>query len=159
LLSRVPSPFARLIWEAMMIRNAEVGVPIPRLLEEPPLPGTFAVRFRQPAWFAAADTVFSAFVDAGDLGAAAEALEAFSGRNREWSSSMSLGFESLLHARLLSARNENHERESAQALEQFQSIRAPWWEAKTLRLIGRDGEAAELEERLGVRQVEGRRGA
>jgi hypothetical protein len=114
------------------------------------LPGTFAVRFRQPAWFAGAEIVFSALLAAHDLEAAVEALEAFSGRNREWSSAMSLGFESLLRAKLTAARNEDHGPDTLRALEHFQTIRAPWWEAKALRLAGRDGEASVIEERLGV---------
>ena len=155
--ARLPkSPFALLMFDAFELRMADVGLKVDcRVDVEARIQG-FGILFRQPAWFAGAETVFGEMLALRELEAAADALSAFAERNQEWSSKMSLGYESLLRARLLAARAEPYEVAAAGALELFRSVPASWWETKALRLLGRDEEAEPIERSLGIARPPGR---
>jgi hypothetical protein len=62
----------------------------------------------------------------------------------------------LLTAKLLAARGDDPREEARRALAGFREARAPWWVAKTLRLLGTPEAAAQAEQielALGVRDV------
>ncbi len=148
---RLPrSPFGLMMFDAFELRMADVGLPVQVQLDVEARVHAFAIPLRQPAWFAGAETLFDAFLDRHEHDAAARALELLAGRNREWSSAMSLGVESLLRTRLLAARGKAHADEAGRALELFRAVPAPWWETKALRLLGRGEEAERIERRLGI---------
>ncbi|MBD0329751.1 MAG: hypothetical protein ICV64_06575, partial [Thermoleophilia bacterium] len=148
---RLPqSPFGLMNFDAFDLRMADVGLPVEFRLDVDARVPAFAIPFRQPAWFAAAETLFGAFLELGELDAAARAVELLAGRNRDWSSRMSRGFESYLRAWLVAARGGDPRTEATRALELLRAVPAPWWEAKALRLLGRDEEAEPIDRGLGV---------
>ena len=57
---------------------------------------------------------------------------------------------SLLRAKWLAASGRDPADEARRALAGFRESRAPWWTAKSLRLLGEAEEAREIERALGI---------
>ena len=108
-----------------------------------------------PSWYAAAETVVASWLRAGSLGRASEALrrvDADLARTAD-PAPLCLGVGALLDARLKLASGAagNNALESLpRAEDAFRRAGAPWWLARTLRLLEERGGAAELAAEAGA---------
>ncbi len=102
-----------------------------------------------PSWFASAEEAFLAWIEAGRLDDARAGLALYERGVDATYSDLARGFAALLHARL-----DDGPSYAEQALGLFTSARAPWWQAKALRLLGRDAMAARVETQLEITPTE-----
>jgi class 3 adenylate cyclase/tetratricopeptide (TPR) repeat protein len=155
------SPFRRLMHTGIDLRLTAAGF---RNFEAPPAEELLPVWNETqglPSVWDAADTVAQAWLDRGDIAAVRLWLEAMA----KWhahpmTSRLGRGVHGLIAARL--ATSENHPEEASRgaerALDAFRGIRAPWWMAKAIRLLGSADaadtqtlkEAEEIERSLGI---------
>jgi hypothetical protein len=149
---------------AMDLHFGQAGLLEPYVPEPDSLVHSFDVTFRNPSWLAAAETLFEAWLDAGEVVSARASLERFAAKNRQWSSFLSRGVEDLLFSRLLVAEDTSVQMAVAatgRALKSFRHAKAPWWIAKGIRLLDSlaqapshlIGEAADIEQRLELRET------
>src|SRR3954468_2403092 len=109
-----------------------------------------------PSWLAAVETVVGCWLAAGELDGVDAALERMRGSfTRSPPTNLALSTEALLRARLLARRGSIAE--AIAAAQSARDVRAPWWRAKAVRLVGELAgdedalrEAQELENRLGL---------
>jgi class 3 adenylate cyclase/tetratricopeptide (TPR) repeat protein len=149
-----PSPYALVIGAARQLEIASAG------LRESFVPAveerirSFELPYSSPSWLAALETVFDAWLAAGEVEGAAGALE----RMRITASqpeiaTLARATFALLCGKLVAARGEDPSDEARRALAGFRTSQAPWWIAKALRLIATPetvGEAIEIEAALGI---------
>ncbi|MHB8512010.1 MAG: hypothetical protein ACYDCC_07480 [Actinomycetota bacterium] len=137
-----PNTYRRLLDAAISIRfnNGATSA-----LDDDELLGAMSGAAAMPHWLAAIETVIERWISHGDLGVAERALERLASSHRSGSASgLGACIEALLRARLLNAEGALKRGVAAQAwtaLEGFSRIGAPWWIAKSIRVIGRAGEA------------------
>jgi tetratricopeptide (TPR) repeat protein len=154
------SYYARIVATATHLHFAAFGLEpafVPNV--EARLP-CFDMDHGTPSWVAGIETVVGAWVDAGELAAAHQALDRMRARlSRGHATHLARATEALLRARLLLARGEDSgavaEAERALAAT---AASAPWWRAKAIRILQQAGAAAEplvdeaksIEARLGI---------
>ena len=153
-----PSPYALVIGAARQLEIASGG------LRESFVPAvderirSFELRYSSPSWLAALETVFDAWLAAGEIGGAARALEKMRITASEpETATLGRATFALLCGKLLVARGEDPSDQASRALAGYRTSQAPWWIAKALRLIATDetvADAVEIEAELGINFVE-----
>jgi class 3 adenylate cyclase/tetratricopeptide (TPR) repeat protein len=112
-----------------------------------------------PSWLAGVETVVDAWLDAGELDGAEQALDRMRTRlARGDATHLALATEALLRARLLLARGGVGAAAEAERALAETTGRAPWWRVKAIRVLEQAGgastalvdEARSLESRLGI---------
>jgi hypothetical protein len=115
---------------------------------------SFALPYGSPSWLAALESVFDAWLAAGELAGADRALAQLQrASTRPGATTLSRATHALLAARLEVARGDDPAWSAERSLEGARASRAPWWAAKALRLLATPAaldEAAELERGLGI---------
>ncbi len=153
-----PSPYALVMGAARQLEIASGGLResfVPAVEERI---GSFELRYSSPSWLAALETVFDAWLAAGEVEGAARALE----RMRITASqpevaTLGRATFTLLCGKLLAARGEDPRDEAREALAAFRASQAPWWIAKALRLIATDetlADAVAIESALGIHSID-----
>lgn len=149
-----PSPYALVIGAARQLEIASGGLResfVPAVEERI---GSFELRYSSPSWVAALETVFDAWLAAGEVEGAARALEKMRiAASQPEVATLGRATFALLSGKLLVARGEDPKDEARRALAGFRKSQAPWWMAKALRLIATDetvADAIEIEGALGI---------
>ena len=154
------SYYARIVATAAHLHFAALGLEPPFLPDvENRLP-CFDMDHCIPSWVAGIETVVGAWLDAGELDAAQEALDRMRARlTRGRPTHLARAAEALLRARLLLARSEDSGAvaEAERALAETVAS-APWWRARAIRILQQAGaadeplvdEAKSIEARLGI---------
>jgi class 3 adenylate cyclase/tetratricopeptide (TPR) repeat protein len=144
------SPFSLMATGALGLRLADAGLIAPPHLEVEPRIASWAGELRQPSWFAGAESLFSAWLVAGELQAARRGLTIYAEKLEHWSNPLARSVLRLLDGRLAAATADDPRPLARLALTEADEARAPWWRAKALRLLGEDDAAVEIELRLGI---------
>jgi hypothetical protein len=145
-----PSPYALIMTAARKLETARAGLGEPHVPDVEERLDSFALRYASPSWLAGLETVFAAWLEAGELEGAARAVERMRPfEEDERSAALGRGTVRLLRAQLAAAQGGDAAPDAERALADFRVSRAPWWIAKALRLLGSD-EAGEIERSLGI---------
>jgi tetratricopeptide (TPR) repeat protein len=149
-----PSPYALIMMAARHLEIASRGLREPFVPDVEERLASFDLRYSTPSWLAALETVLDSWLEAGELDGARRALdrlEASATKPDRTTLGNSTYF--LLRGKLLAACGEDGSGEAQRALSGFRESGAPWWTAKSLRLLGTTealAEAAEIERALGI---------
>jgi hypothetical protein len=149
-----PSPYARIVIAARQLEIAHRGMREPFVPDVEEQLASFELRSAAPSWLAALEIVVDAWLAAGELGGAKQALERMEGSAmRPGAATLGRAAYRLFRGRLLVAQGADPGAEAERALAGFRKAQAPWWCAKVLRLLGTPealAEAVMLERRLGI---------
>jgi hypothetical protein len=156
------SPYSRVIRVAQDLELAAAGLWPPYLPDVEPRLVSFQDEPTGGAWSAALDRVLRAWLESGELEGAGRALDAMEQALPRYSnvSQNGLGTYKLMRGRLALAlgHRELTIEFASSALEHFRACKAPWWIAKSIRLLQSSGaadeqlvdEVEEIERRLGA---------
>ncbi len=156
------SPYGLVIHAAIDLRLASAGLDGPFVPDLDELLPGLALPYDDPSWLAAIESLVGYWLDAGDVGAARAAFDVAemaparaSSTTRLWRASFCL-----LAAKLAAAEGDADAGVvlARSALATAHDLPAPWWHARTFRLLERLGAASaeeleaasDLERRLGV---------
>jgi class 3 adenylate cyclase len=149
-----PSPYALIMLAARQLELADRGLRdpfVPAVEERLP---SFELRGSGPSWLAGLETVFDSWLRAGELDGAGRALERMARAATDvGAATLGRATYRLFSGRLIAARGDDPSADAARALVGFRKSKAPWWIAKTLRLLATPealAEAAEIEQALGI---------
>lgn len=149
-----PSPYALIMLAARRLELANRGLRDPFVPAVAERLASFELRYSSPSWLAALETVFDSWLRAGELEGAGRALERMAtAAAQPGVATLGRATYALFAGKLLAARWHNPTAEATQALAGFRRSRAPWWIAKTLKLIRTPealAEASEIERALGI---------
>jgi len=146
-----PSPYARVMSAARQLEIASRGLREPFVPDVEERLASFELRYSSPSWLAALEIVTDCWLAAGELDGAGRALERLESSAVDPKlAALGRGTYHLLRAKWLVATAADFAPEARLALEAFRESRAPWWIAKSLRLLGEADEARELERALGI---------
>ncbi len=139
------SPYGRFMHTAMDLRFAQFGLRPTFVPDIAPLLAVFDEIAGLPSWFCAVETVVEAFLRAGEAQAARVILDRLAPWNDHPAmSDFGRGIEAMLRARLFLADSGGDgevEEWARKALRGFRACRAPWWVAKTVRILETIGRA------------------
>ena len=156
------SPYSRVIRTAQDVEMAASGLWPAYVPQVELLVASFGEDPTGPSWTAALDRVFRAWLEAGEVDGAAQALAALDDGVARLPdvSRLAFGTQQLLHGRLSLARGDRPAAaaEGQAALDHFRASNAPWWMAKAIRLVERAAaadsglisEVVQIERRLGA---------
>jgi class 3 adenylate cyclase/tetratricopeptide (TPR) repeat protein len=149
-----PSPYALIMLAARQLEIARRGLRDPFVPDVEERLASFELRYSSPSWLAALETVLDSWLEAGELDGARRALDHLEPSTTNPDRTM-LGNSTyfLLRGKLLAASGEDASGVARLALAGFRESAAPWWTAKSLRLLGTTealAEAAEIERALGI---------
>jgi hypothetical protein len=140
-----PSPYGQLMLAAADLYFAEAGLLLPFVPGVASRLAAFDLDHRMPSWLAAVETITGCWLAAQDFNGVREALARMRRRViRPNASSLSRGTEFLLRAELLIAEGASPTDATGAArlaLVRFRRSRAPWWVARTIRLLESSGSA------------------
>ena len=145
------SPYGRIVGTAAHLVFMSAGLePYEVPAVEPRLP-SFNNASGGPSWMTSVERVLNSWLDAGELGGAADAVDRLERAvvAEPTISAFGRGSVLLLRARLLTAQNESLavvSQAAREALAQFRQAAAPWWIARTLRVLAGVGDASTAEE-------------
>ena len=157
------SYYARIVATATHLHFVALGLErafVPTVTERLPC---FDMDQSGPSWLAAVETVVEAWLDAGELDGAEQALDRMRARLAlPPTTRLAEATEALLRARLLLARGDHEaSAETARRALSHTAASGPWWRTKAIRVLEQAGaapralveEAESIEARLGIGSV------
>jgi hypothetical protein len=149
-----PSPYALIMMAARHLEIASRGLREPFVPDVEERLESFELRYSTPSWLAALEAVLDSWLAAGQLDGARRALDRLEPSTTK-ADRTTLGRSAyfLLRGKLLAASGADASGEAQRALAGFRESGAPWWAAKSLRMLGTTealAEAAEIERALGI---------
>jgi hypothetical protein len=149
-----PSPYALIMLAARQLEIASRGLREPFVPDVDERLASFELRYSSPSWLAALETVLDSWLGAGELDGARRALDRLEpSTTQPASTTFGRSAYFLLRGKLLAANGGDPSGEAQLALTGFREVGAPWWTAKSLRLLGTTeavAEAADVERALGI---------
>jgi class 3 adenylate cyclase/tetratricopeptide (TPR) repeat protein len=149
-----PSPYALIMMAARQLEIASRGLRDPFVPDVEERLASFELRYSTPSWLAALEAVLDSWLGAGELDGARRALARLEpSTTKPDRTTLGRSAYFLLRGKLLAASGGDCSGEARRALGGFGESGAPWWAAKSLKMIGTTetlAEAAEIEHALGI---------
>jgi hypothetical protein len=139
-----PSPYARIVATAAHLHFAALGLEPAFLPDVEDRLVSFEMDHGGPSWLAAIETIVDAWLGAGELAAARQALDAMrASLERGSPSRLARATEAILRSRQLAAEDpKSAAAEAERALGELAG-RAPWWRLQAMRVLEAAGAASD----------------